>query len=65
MNSPFNENARKCGCLGTGWFDAGEGSQSFYVRCPYHTSDAPSPHEDEAAYIEFVQNYILANSSKT
>lgn len=40
-----NENVRKCGCCGSGWFDNSiDESPTNYVACPFHSIDKPNPH---------------------
>lgn len=36
LQNVFNPSAKKCGCLGTGWFDAGRNDAVNWVTCPYH-----------------------------
>jgi len=49
--SPFHPDARKCGCLGSGWFDASVTEDDDWTACPFHSDDGhPDPRVDPVGH---------------
>jgi len=53
-NNLFNQDYKKCACVGTGYFDQSFTDQCDWVECPYHCdSSKPNPKLDFEKYLEY------------